>query len=595
MNAVVFSNSRANPKTGQKIVSLRTGIAGATSLSSYHSPADLDKSAISWLEEWSDKPLLRGKNFRELLEYQGESLYWLLLPSVYIAFRDAVAAADAVHNLLQKEKPSLVVFECGNAPERGVIESACRKRGIRFEATPEPTRSDWLARLAAEAAATLKEGARCALGKAFKAFSPKGARVILLSHSRTLRPDSEGNRADHYVKPVARELERRGVQWKGVDADYSLTGEWRSLFVRLANGWLPVEAYYTPHGLRGALAYARKAEALWRELNENKEFKASFACLDSDIYSAVKPRLNHAFSWAYLYRYPLYFNAFRNLLNQEKPAALAAVYETGPYGRAAITACRKAGVSSFGIQHGIIHSSHPDYAFNAFTRTFACPVPCETLVYGAAAKRVLVEHGHFPAGRVCVTGNPANDELVRCAKRARPAEFRRRLGLPKDKPLLLFTSSWAFSPTHARQLAEVFREVASGAEKAGFALLVKLHPLEDAALAKKCMPNAAFTRDALLAECLASCDAFATWNSTTAVDAMILKKPVLIVNLSGEPDVLPFVESGCATGVYSRGALASALAKAVKGKAHVEAFVREQAFKVDGHSAERIAAEIAGR
>jgi CDP-glycerol glycerophosphotransferase (TagB/SpsB family) len=40
--------------------------------------------------------------------------------------------------------------------------------------------------------------------------------------------------------------------------------------------------------------------------------------------------------------------------------------------------------------------------------------------------------------------------------------------------------------------------------------------------------------------------------STTAIEAMILKKPVVIVNLSGEKDQMPYVRSGASVGVYKK-------------------------------------------
>ena len=86
-----------------------------------------------------------------------------------------------------------------------------------------------------------------------------------------------------------------------------------------------------------------------------------------------------------------------------------------------------------------------------------------------------------------------------------------------------------------------------------------------------------------------------TISSTTGLEALIMKKPLITVNFSGKPDAMPYAESGAAIGVYKpedvRPAIKSVLEnKDVREKLAKKAklFIYEQCYKMDGKASERI-------
>jgi predicted glycosyltransferase len=88
-------------------------------------------------------------------------------------------------------------------------------------------------------------------------------------------------------------------------------------------------------------------------------------------------------------------------------------------------------------------------------------------------------------------------------------------------------------------------------------------------------------------EALFASDIVLTITSTTAIEAMILGKLVVIVNLTGKPDPMPYVVSGAALGAYKEDDVLPAIEKALLNKKCqeelamcAENFVREHTYQV---------------
>jgi CDP-glycerol glycerophosphotransferase (TagB/SpsB family) len=130
--------------------------------------------------------------------------------------------------------------------------------------------------------------------------------------------------------------------------------------------------------------------------------------------------------------------------------------------------------------------------------------------------------------------------------------------------------------------------------------VIKVHPSElslsvyDTVL-KQVGIRALVTKEANIYEVLYVCDLMMTGYSTTALDAMILDKPVITLNLTGLKDPIPFAESGAAIGVYSEKDLKQAIKNALCDDSTKERlrrdrgkFVYEQTYLSDGKATERI-------
>jgi UDP-N-acetylglucosamine 2-epimerase len=80
-----------------------------------------------------------------------------------------------------------------------------------------------------------------------------------------------------------------------------------------------------------------------------------------------------------------------------------------------------------------------------------------------------------------------------------------------------------------------------------------------------------------------------------ALEAIVLKKPVVVVNLFKRPVLIPYVERGVAIGAYNADDIEGALKKALhdndlkkKMDSARQSFINDFVSKIDGKAGERI-------
>jgi surface carbohydrate biosynthesis protein len=117
-------------------------------------------------------------------------------------------------------------------------------------------------------------------------------------------------------------------------------------------------------------------------------------------------------------------------------------------------------------------------------------------------------------------------------------------------------------------------------------LVIKVHPSEDMgphrAMAEKYRDSRVHVvKDTDLYALISNCELLITKFSTTALEAMMVGKPVVTINLSGHPTPVPYAEEGAAIGVYRYEDIEQAIVKTLydeetrsKLKAGRDRFVR---------------------
>jgi surface carbohydrate biosynthesis protein len=105
--------------------------------------------------------------------------------------------------------------------------------------------------------------------------------------------------------------------------------------------------------------------------------------------------------------------------------------------------------------------------------------------------------------------------------------------------------------------------------------------------------NVVLSRDVDLYKLLNACDIMITKNSTTAMEAAALDKPVIVLNLSRIPDVVDYVKEGIAVGVYKSEDLPPRVKALLKDESELESsrkgYIKKYLYKVDGRSSDRVA------
>lgn len=235
-------------------------------------------------------------------------------------------------------------------------------------------------------------------------------------------------------------------------------------------------------------------------------------------------------------------------------------------------------------------------------RNYECPhlLADKISVAGDFIRELIIKCG-ISENRVVVTGRPAYDAFIQAEQNYDKVEICKRLGLDPTKRILVYCTE----NLPQRETRDTVLTICNGIRRfSDLQVIIKVHPAELSVsiyeeVAKMVGIKALVTRDAKISEILFICDVMITGFSTTALDAMILDKPVITMNFTGLPDPIPFAESGAAVGVYERGEIERAIEEGLydetvkaKLRENRDQFVYEQAFRKDGKATDRVVSLI---
>jgi glycosyltransferase involved in cell wall biosynthesis len=292
------------------------------------------------------------------------------------------------------------------------------------------------------------------------------------------------------------------------------------------------------------------------------------------------------------------YTEMRAAIRWARPEVVALYAESSGWGRAAVLAARAEGVRTVALQHGILYPKYYSYLHRPGEGD--APRPDRTAVFGESARRFLVERGGYVPDSLEVTGSIKFDELLgESASRDLPA-LRRELGVADGEQLVVVASRFRpIRDTHEAIGPELDRLVRALTALPGVRTMLKPHPAESNApylevLARHPAARARFAPPGLgLGPLLAAADLLVTVESQSAVEALVLGKPVVL--LSQPSNLKDLVAEGVALGVAAGADPAPALRLALHDpetgerlRAARERYVRELAGGVDGRAVDRI-------
>ena len=254
------------------------------------------------------------------------------------------------------------------------------------------------------------------------------------------------------------------------------------------------------------------------------------------------------------------------------------------------------------VQHGILYPKYFSYRHDADEAE--CPRPDRTAVFGVAAQRFLVERGGYRPETLVLTGSPKFDELLARAGVWDRTGLRGRIGVGADESLLVVASRFRpIRDTHhaiGGALPALLRAVEA---MDGVRCVIKPHPAEPSEPYAAAVAAAGATRTRVLPpstdllELMHAGDVLVTVESLSAVEALVLGRPVVVLEMPNH--LRDLVDAGVAVGVAAGSDPAGALWSVLRDPDTREEleqarqrYVSELAMGVDGHATERILALV---
>lgn len=585
---------------------------------------EIDEVAMAWTKAWGKRPLIDGKSFRELLEWKGTSLWWFAELYLYhsTASPHRVRVIETLLRILEEESPDEVEALGLTREDTVLLARACSARRVLFHGSARPFslagRSGvWstalVSRLNTTKALLTAVKAKLA-GPPPAPTDPRGAmkRVLFLSHAAFWRARRENEseavqQYEHYFDRLIPEVDATGslrsfVVAVGPRAAFRRRGVWDRLsdWLRLrteGGPYVHMNRYMNLAVFREVWRGTGQIRKVWRRLLESPALHDVFShrgCVFADLSGTdLAQTLLLQLPWAIRS-----YEEMRSVLGAVRPSLLCLYAESSGWGRAALAAAKALGIPSVALQHGIVYPKYYSYIHGADEAD--CPRPDRTAVFGEAARRLLIERGHYPPESLVTTGSPKFDALVEATRDWDRAALRKKYGCENGDRLVIVASRYrAIRETH-QSIGSAFSLLIRAVESlSGVRCVVKPHPAESAHAYEADLRRAGATRVEIvprgtdLLELLFAGDALVTVESLSAVEALVLGRPVVVLNMPTHLGDL--VDAGVALGVPAGDDPRPSLERLMKDGATRESlalarlrYLSELAMGVDGRATQRI-------
>lgn len=615
MKTLVFWGREAAPPDDGR-VHVRWAEAGAAARDA------ADEAAMAWTKAFGRRAWRDGRSLRDLLVFRDLPLWWFAELYLYHS-TEAPARVRAIETaalVLERERPDEVDAIGLSPADALLVARTCRALGVLYLGrTPSVPRAgvagtSWRSRL--YSAKTLASSLKARLGGPPPAepSAPGGRTVLFLSHAafwkeRALPETGESEAYEHYFDRLIPEIAREpgwharvlavgpGTPFRRRGGS-ALVREWLRLSPD-AGPYLHANRFTSARVVREVRDATRFVRGLWRELAASPARTGAFThrgvpfgdLCDADLAGTLLLQL----PWAVRS-----VAETREALAHFRPDAVCLYAESSGWGRAVLLACRQAGVPTVAVQHGIVYPKYFSYRHDPDEAD--CPRPDRTAVFGEAARRLLETLGGYAPESLVLTGSPRFDDLLSAAGTWNREETRRRLGVAPEERLVVVASRFrAIRDTHA-SIGSAFPALVEALEAMpGARAVVKPHPAEGgegyAAVLQRTGARRTTVGDprADLMRLLHAADALVTVESLSAVEALVLGRPVIVLNMPTH--LRDLVAAGAALGVPEGGDPAPALAGALSpgpvrdalDRAR-DAYLGELAMGVDGGATARITA-----
>lgn len=361
----------------------------------------------------------------------------------------------------------------------------------------------------------------------------------------------------------------------------------------------PFSTYWSLHAWKKEMESVHYFTRVWQNLVNDETFKGLCTYKGNPFFPLIETELKYYFHVVFP-RVVKYIEMGKTMIDRENPAVICMLNEYGTFQKPLVIAGKQKGVPVLAVQHGIITPTHWGYIRGQHEKKRAV-LPDMTCVYGQYHYDLLTVHSIYEPDAVAVTGQPRYDILYYADSIYSKEAFISTYGMnPQHAIILWVTQCHALSTEeNVKNFKAVFGALQSMEE---VTLIIKQHPGElpvhtqmiHSWVSKYDIPAVVMPKTSDTFEQLYVCDVMITKNSTTAMEAVALDTPVVVLNLSGEPDVVAYVAEGVAAGVYKKEDLQPALEKVLTkgtvfdGKSYIEKYL----YRIDGKASERVVNHI---
>ena len=307
------------------------------------------------------------------------------------------------------------------------------------------------------------------------------------------------------------------------------------------------------------------------------------------------PQTRSLFDWLFLVYFPplmAHAAVAGHILRRHRPPLVFSADVDDARNRLYCLLARQLGIPSLEVQFGVYGSESVEWQFF---------IADHLAVWGEQSRDVMLAQ-NVPLDRLTVTGSPRHDQIVTRAAALR-RDARARLNVPADKVIVLFARVYSGFVDKERLAAVERAIIRAVAGCRNMVLVVKPHPGDKPQGNKRLAEghqNVLFADPGDdIRELIQRCDAFITLGSTSTMDALLARKPVIwpaLAELVWWADM--FMDSDAVAVVRSEEELVRIMKSVADGSISEimtgleparQRFLEHCVFRTDGRASERIA------
>jgi len=557
-------------------------------LSDHLGNMDYFNIAISEIYSFAEN-IYNGKPLKEIVSIDDISLWWLYEAGLREKYVRYLKHKYALENFFYKRNVEEIISDVRDPIAQSVIKDFCKRECISLNIRAK--KLDMIKKYIDDANSILRNIFPALVS--WPSISKQSANLVILSYAKywTRYNVTRDNKKDGIFNEIQEEMGKRDIEYVGLEYnDESIINfikmRWEK-WLHEKGVWVPLLAYIDLDIVKKSILDYKKVNQDIASVSIEEEHKFALSLLRDYIKRSLFDIIN--------------MKCLSKAINLIDPHLILISCEYCIPGRMATLIGNKKGLTTIAMQHGAITATSGGYIFPkkekvSFSGEISVrPLPKYTLVYGKTYRDLLVEKSTYPPDSVVIAGHPRYDILARASEIYSREAFFRKMGLEPNKKLIFITTDGLPECRVSNNVYGLLRVCSKMSDRAQ--VLIKPHPNNvDRELYLRANnelgAKAIITSDLNLYEAIYASDVLITWFSTTAVEAILLDRPVIVLNLTSEPDHVDYVRQKVAFGAHSEAKLSCVLGEIFKGERCLEenrrAFVENHVYRVDGRAASRV-------
>ncbi len=495
---------------------------------------------------------VNGKFFPELFSYDKISLWWFLYPRLSQKFLKYIPFVNNFLNFIENEKPyKIKIIDDFNTYE--IIKEICNKKNILidinkwnyFKFKNKKRIRHYLRKIKAKSLIRKKiEQRKRLFYKKYSSIPNLDNKIIFVSYPMYRRhifnvETNQSEKGEFIIQDIINLINNQ-EKIVGIDLFSQILSNDLTLEERLNSKmfWLPVEIFFKEmKNSKDVKVFLKKYD----ELLNTKEFQNLFEFKQIKYWNQFNDDFDEMKFSYYLPYWICLIISLKKYFQEHKPRCIFLMYEHGSNSLSFISVCKKLGIPTIGLQHGIIYDHHEQYCFNNFVtknNPYGFPFPDKMILFGDYFKNLLLKKG-YPKDSLITFGNPSYFNLKKIESSLESKNSLEKYKIDKNKKIILFATNklqenYVATP-HLQYDTQMWEYILKNFKNDdSYFWILKPHPLEkidiyQEILKKNGSPSNAKIIQGGLHELIYSSDVVISTYSSTIIDALCLKKPIIQV------------------------------------------------------------------